>query len=101
MAGFLKRLLPKRFRKEGVVIPVVRLHGPIMSGGSQFRPTLNLAATAQVLEKAFSFKDAPAVEKVRIKFRPGLPGGAGGSERPICGKKRRRRLCGVGTGLLH
>ncbi|EPE99387.1 S49 family peptidase [Rhizobium grahamii] len=61
MAGFLKRLLPKRFRRDGVVIPVVRLHGPIMSGGSQFRPTLNLASAAQVLEKAFSFKDAPAV----------------------------------------
>jgi len=60
MAGFLKRLLPKRFRREGVVIPVVRLHGPIMSGGSQFRPTLNLASAAQVLEKAFSFKDARA-----------------------------------------
>jgi serine protease SohB len=32
-----------------------------MTGGSQFRPALNLASTAQVLEKAFSFKDAPAV----------------------------------------
>ncbi|MFP5075964.1 S49 family peptidase [Rhizobium sp. YIM 134829] len=57
----LKRLLPKRFRKEGVTIPVVRLHGAIMSGGGGFRPMLNLAAAAPLLEKAFAIKDAPAV----------------------------------------
>jgi serine protease SohB len=61
MAGFLKRLVPKRFRKEGVVVPVVRLHGAIMAGGSQFRPALNLSAVASALEKAFSYKEAPAV----------------------------------------
>ena len=61
MAGLFRKLLPKRFRKEGVTIPVVRLHGAIMAGGSQFRPALNLAAVAPVLEKAFSIKDAPAV----------------------------------------
>lgn len=53
--------MPKRFRKEGVTIPVVRLQGAIMAGGSQFRPALNLAAVAPVLEKAFSDKAAPAV----------------------------------------
>ncbi|WP_440983871.1 S49 family peptidase [Shinella sumterensis] len=61
MAGFLKRLVPKKFRKEGVVVPVVRLHGAIMAGGSQFRPALNLAGAAPALEKAFAYKDAPAV----------------------------------------
>ncbi|MDO1581214.1 S49 family peptidase [Rhizobium oryzicola] len=61
MAGLLKRLIPKRFRKEGTVIPVVRLHGAIMTGGSQFRPTLNLAAVAPALERAFAMKDAPVV----------------------------------------
>jgi serine protease SohB len=61
MAGFLRKLMPKRFRKEGIVIPVVRLHGTIMSGGNQFRPALNLASVAPVLEKAFSIKDAPAI----------------------------------------
>jgi signal peptide peptidase SppA len=61
MAGLFRKLLPKRFRKEGVTIPVVRLHGAIMAGGSQFRPALNLATIAPVLEKAFSMKDAPAV----------------------------------------
>jgi serine protease SohB len=61
MAGFLRKLMPKRFRKEGIVIPVVRLHGTIMSGGNQFRPALNLASVAPILEKAFSIKDAPAI----------------------------------------
>lgn len=61
MAGMLKKLVPKRFRKEGVTIPVVRLHGAIMAGGGQFRPALNIATVAPVLEKAFAIKDAPAV----------------------------------------
>ncbi|WEZ84217.1 S49 family peptidase [Rhizobium sp. 32-5/1] len=61
MTGFLKKWMPKRFRKDGVTIPVVRLHGAIMAGGSQFRPALNLASASTVLEKAFSMKDAPAV----------------------------------------
>ncbi|OWZ91916.1 S49 family peptidase [Sinorhizobium sp. LM21] len=61
MKTFLRRLLPKRFRKEGVTIPVVRLHGAIMAGGGQFRPALNLATAAPLLEKAFANKDAPAV----------------------------------------
>lgn len=36
--GFLKYLVPKRFRKKELVIPVVRMHGAIMAGGNQFRP---------------------------------------------------------------
>lgn len=61
MTGFLNRLLPKRFRKQETVIPVVRLSGAIMAGGNQFRPALNLASVGQSLEKAFARKDAPAV----------------------------------------
>jgi signal peptide peptidase SppA len=61
MAGFFRKLMPKRFRKSGVTIPVVRLHGTIMAGGGQFRPPLNLASVASVLDKAFAVKDAPAV----------------------------------------
>ncbi|MEA3535751.1 S49 family peptidase [Rhizobium sp. CC-YZS058] len=57
----LKKLLPKRFRKEGITIPVVRLHGTIMSGGGSFRPMLNLATVAPLLDKAFAMKEAPAV----------------------------------------
>jgi signal peptide peptidase SppA len=47
-------------RSDGVTIPVVRLHGTIMAGGSQLRPSLSLAAVAGLLEKGFAFK-APAV----------------------------------------
>jgi signal peptide peptidase SppA len=59
--SLLRRLLPRSMRPNGVTIPVVRLHGTIMAGGGQFRPTLSLASAAGVLEKAFSEKEAPAV----------------------------------------
>ncbi|WP_373237109.1 S49 family peptidase [Cohaesibacter celericrescens] len=45
---------------EAVVIPVIRMSGPIVAGGGM-RPTLNLASVATQLHKAFSMKDAPAV----------------------------------------
>lgn len=61
MAGFLKRLVPKRFRKQELIVPVVRMQGAIMAGGSQFRPALNLASYAPLLDKAFGMKDAPVV----------------------------------------
>jgi signal peptide peptidase SppA len=61
MAGFVRKLMPRRFRRDGVAIPAIRLHGTIMSGGGQFRPALNLATVAPLLEKAFSVKGAPAV----------------------------------------
>ena len=48
-------------RSDAVTIPVLRLQGTIMSGGGQLRPSLSLASTAGLLEKAFSFKDSPAV----------------------------------------
>ncbi|MDN2583691.1 S49 family peptidase [Aquibium sp. ELW1220] len=61
MTRFFHRFLPKSMRSNAVTIPVIRLHGTIMSGGGQFRQPLSLASTAGVIEKAFSFKDAPAV----------------------------------------
>ena len=57
----IARLVPARFRSNAVEIPVVRLSGAIMAGGSAFRPSLNLASCAPLLEKAFAEKDAPAV----------------------------------------
>ena len=48
-------------RAKGPVIPVVRLHGTIMSGGGQFRQNISLASTAGLIEKAFAIKTAPAV----------------------------------------
>ncbi len=53
-------MLPEKMLTEPVIIPVVRMHGPIMVG-SQMRPGLHLASVAGQLQKAFSIKDAPAV----------------------------------------
>ncbi len=61
MSRLIDRFIPKFLRSDTVTIPVVRLHGTIMSGGSQLRPSLSLANTAGILEKAFSYKSAPAV----------------------------------------
>ncbi len=60
MRRFLNRLLPRSMRSKAAVIPVVRLHGTIMSGGGQFRPSLSLASTAGLLDKAFAV-DGPAI----------------------------------------
>jgi len=59
--SFLKRLLPSSMRSDVVTIPVIRLQGTIMAGGGQFRPSLSLASTAGLIEKAFAYKNAPAV----------------------------------------
>jgi signal peptide peptidase SppA len=56
----INRLLPKSWRSTIVTIPVVRLHGAIMSGGGPMRSSLSLASSAGLIEKAFAF-DAPAV----------------------------------------
>jgi signal peptide peptidase SppA len=48
-------------RREGIVIPVIRLHGAVMATGSNFRPTLSIASTAAVIEKAFANRRAPVV----------------------------------------
>ena len=61
MRDIFRRYLPARFRKEETVIPVVRLQGTIMAGGSQFRPSLNLASVAPSLEKAFASRKSSAV----------------------------------------
>lgn len=61
MFSFFKRLLPSSMRSDVVTIPVIRLQGAIMAGGGQLRPTLSLASTAGLIEKAFAFKHAPAV----------------------------------------
>ena len=57
----IQPLLPKSMRQSAPVIPVIRLHGAIMAQGGAFRQSLSLASAAGVIEKAFSFKDAPAV----------------------------------------
>ncbi|MGB3897901.1 MAG: S49 family peptidase [Mesorhizobium sp.] len=60
MKRLFRRLLPKSWRSDAVTIPVVRLHGTIMADGGRLRPSLSLASSAGLIEKAFAF-DAPAV----------------------------------------
>lgn len=55
------KYLPSSMRKTDTVIPVVRMHGAIMSGNSLTRQNLNLATVAGPLQKAFEMKDAPIV----------------------------------------
>ena len=55
MKRLLAKLLPRRFRKGSVEIPVVRLSGTIATGGG-LRPSLSLASVAPLLEKAFADK---------------------------------------------
>ncbi|MFC3208671.1 S49 family peptidase [Aquamicrobium soli] len=60
MKRLFRRLLPKSWRSDAVTIPVIRLHGTIMADGGRLRPSLSLASSAGLIEKAFAF-DAPAV----------------------------------------
>lgn len=60
MAFSLTALLPRRFRRKTVVVPLVRLSGTI-GALSPLRQGLTLAAVEGVLERAFSLKQAPAV----------------------------------------
>lgn len=64
MKNLLKRLLPSKFRDDSTTIPVVRLSGAIMAGGSSLRPALNITSCAGLLQKAFEDKKAPAVAVV-------------------------------------
>ncbi|MFG1477734.1 S49 family peptidase [Xanthobacter sp. V4C-4] len=56
----LRALLPKGWRGDAVVVPVVRLSGAI-GMSAPFSPSLTLAGCAKTLEKAFTVKEAPAV----------------------------------------
>lgn len=64
MFGFIKKLVPKRFRKKHVTIPVVQLSGTITPESSRFQSSLNISAVADQLQTAFEDKDAPAVALV-------------------------------------
>ncbi|MFG1303388.1 S49 family peptidase [Xanthobacter autotrophicus] len=63
--SFLSRrvsgILPKTWRRDLPVVPVVRLSGAIGMQTTPFARSLSLAGTAQALDKAFAIKSAPAV----------------------------------------
>ncbi|WP_175869201.1 S49 family peptidase [Bartonella gabonensis] len=59
--NMIKNLIPARFFSSQLVIPVVRLHGAIMDSTTSIARTLSLGKCANLLEKAFAYKKAPAV----------------------------------------
>jgi serine protease SohB len=56
----LRPILPPRFRRSGVVVPVVRLSG-IIGLSTPLRPGLTLSTVARSLERAFTWGRARAV----------------------------------------
>ncbi|EJF77707.1 signal peptide peptidase SppA, 36K type [Bartonella sp. DB5-6] len=59
---FIKSLIPSRFYSSKPEIPVVRLQGTIMdSSTASISRTLSLGRCANLLDKAFSYKKAPAI----------------------------------------
>ncbi|MCK7610800.1 S49 family peptidase [Roseibium sediminicola] len=60
MFSTLRSYLPKPFKNDKTIIPVVRLQGAI-GGGGPIKSGLSLATAAIPLEKAFAIKKAPAV----------------------------------------
>jgi len=56
-------MLPRRFRGERVVVPVVRLSG-VIGFSTPLRPGLTLAGIARTLERAFTWRGARAVALV-------------------------------------
>lgn len=61
MPSLFSRIIPRRFKSTTVEIPVIRLSGAIMTGGSPLRQNLSLESVANQLEKAFGDKHSPAV----------------------------------------
>lgn len=55
-----RALLPRRFRTDLAVVPVVRLSG-LIGFSTPLRPGLTLASCAKLLDRAFSYRRAQAV----------------------------------------
>jgi serine protease SohB len=67
----LRPLLPRRFRGDTPVVPVVRLTG-VIGFSTPLRPGLTLAGIARTLERAFAMRNASAVA-VAINSPGGSP----------------------------
>jgi serine protease SohB len=67
----LRPLIPRRFRGDTPVVPVVRLTG-VIGFSTPLRPGLTLAGIARTLDRAFAMRNAPAVA-VAINSPGGSP----------------------------
>jgi serine protease SohB len=56
----LRPLVPRRFRSDRPLVPVVRLTG-VIGFSTPLRPGLTLAGIARTLDRAFAVRNAPAV----------------------------------------
>ncbi|HZV21739.1 MAG TPA: S49 family peptidase [Hyphomicrobiales bacterium] len=65
------RIVPRWLRSKGALIPVLRLSGTI-GAVTPLRPGLTIASCANAIERAFSFKNAPAVA-IQINSPGGSP----------------------------
>jgi len=61
--GGLRSLVPRRFRRDRPIVPVVRLIG-IVGFSTPLRPGLTLAGLARTLERAFTVRRAAAIALV-------------------------------------
>src|SRR5262247_4197296 len=60
LLGALRSLVPRRFRADIPVVPVVRLTG-VIGFSTPLKPGLTLAGSARSLERAFAYRRAKAV----------------------------------------
>ena len=56
--GVLRPLVPKRWRADMPVVPVVRLSG-VIGFSTPLRPGLTLSSVGAALERAFAMRSAP------------------------------------------
>lgn len=60
LLDLIRPVLPQKFREKPVIVPTVRLSGPI-AFSQGYRSGLSIATAAEPLRKAFAVKAAPAV----------------------------------------
>jgi signal peptide peptidase SppA len=79
---FLKNLIPARWRRDGAVVPVVRLQG-VIGFSTPLRPGMTLASVSRPLDRAFAVKGAKAVA-----LSINSPGGSPAQSHLICRRIR-------------
>ncbi len=82
MRDTLKNLIPARWRRDGAVVPVVRLQG-VIGFSTPLRPGMTLASVSRPLDRAFAVKGAKAVA-----LSINSPGGSPAQSHLICRRIR-------------
>ena len=82
MRDILRHLIPARWRRDGAVVPVVRLQG-VIGFATPLRPGMTLASVSRPLDRAFAVKGARAVA-----LSINSPGGSPAQSHLICRRIR-------------